>query len=74
MAANCLILAPIVRGRKGTYQNIFDEIRKAGFTRVRADGVVYTLDEEINLDRYKIHTIEAVVDRLVIQAGRHRRR
>jgi excinuclease ABC subunit A len=64
-----LILAPIVRGRKGTYTNILDEIRKAGFTRVRADGVVYTLDEEIVLDRYKIHTIEAVVDRLVIQAG-----
>jgi excinuclease ABC subunit A len=61
-----LILAPVVRGRKGTYQNIFDEIRKAGFTRVRADGTVYSLDEEINLDRYKLHTIEAVVDRLVI--------
>lgn len=61
-----LILAPIIRGRKGTYQNVFDEIRKAGFTRVRADGVVYSLDEEISLDRYKVHTIEAVVDRLVI--------
>ncbi len=61
-----LILAPIIRGRKGTYQNVFDEIRKAGFTRVRADGVVYSLDEEITLDRYKIHTIEAVVDRVVI--------
>ncbi len=61
-----LILAPVVRGRKGTYQNIFEEIRKAGFTRVRVDGTVYSLEEEINLDRYKIHTIEAVVDRLVI--------
>jgi len=61
-----LVLAPIVRGRKGTYQNIFEEIRKAGFTRVRVDGTVYSLEEEINLDRYKIHTIEAVVDRLVI--------
>ena len=48
-----LILAPIIRGRKGTYQNVFEEIRKAGFTRVRADGVVYSLDEEITLDRYK---------------------
>jgi len=61
-----LILAPIVRGRKGTYQAVFDEIRKAGFLRVRVDGKLQGLDEEINLDRYKIHTIEAVVDRLVI--------
>ncbi len=61
-----LILAPVVRGRKGTYQAVFDEIRKAGFVRVRADGIVYSLDEEITLDRYKIHNIEAVVDRLVL--------
>ncbi len=61
-----LILGPIVRGRKGTYQAAFEEIRKAGFERVRVDGKVYRLDEEIALDRYKIHTIEAVVDRLVI--------
>lgn len=60
-----MILAPVVRSRKGTYQAVFDEIRKAGFLRVRADGVIYSLDEEISLDRYKIHTIEAVVDRLV---------
>src|SRR5574340_906820 len=64
-----LILAPIVRGRKGTYQAVFDEIRKAGFVRVRADGVVYSLDEEIALDRYKIHNIEAVVDRIVLGKG-----
>lgn len=62
-----LILAPVVRGRKGTYQAVFEEIRKAGFARVRVDGTVYSLDDEINLDRYKIHTIEAVVDRLVIR-------
>lgn len=61
-----LILAPVVRARKGTYQAVFDEVRKAGFARVRVDGTVYNLDEEITLDRYKIHTIEAVVDRLVI--------
>ena len=60
-----MILAPVVRSRKGTYQAVFDEIRKAGFLRVRADGEIYSLDEEISLDRYKIHTIEAVVDRLV---------
>jgi len=61
-----LILAPVVRARKGTYQVVFEEIRKAGFIRVRVDGTVYNLDEEIELDRYKIHTIEAVVDRLVV--------
>ena len=61
-----LILAPIVRARKGTYQAVFDEVRKAGFIRVRVDGTVYNLEEEVTLDRYKIHTIEAVVDRLVL--------
>ncbi|MBN1305017.1 MAG: excinuclease ABC subunit UvrA [Anaerolineales bacterium] len=62
-----LVLSPLVRGRKGTYQAIFEEIRKAGFVRARVDGEVYSLDDEITLDRYKQHTIEAVVDRLVIQ-------
>ncbi|MEJ5313634.1 MULTISPECIES: excinuclease ABC subunit UvrA [Anaerolinea] len=62
-----LVLAPIVRGRKGTYQAVLDEIRKAGFVRVRVDGVVYSLEDEITLDRYKMHTIEAVVDRIVLQ-------
>jgi excinuclease ABC subunit A len=64
-----LLLAPVVRGRKGTYQAVFEEIRKAGFARVRVDGEVHTLDEELTLDRYKIHTIEAVVDRLVISGS-----
>jgi excinuclease ABC subunit A len=61
-----LILSPLVRARKGTYQAVFEEIRKAGFARARVDGTVYSLDDEINLDRYKQHTIEAVVDRLVV--------
>lgn len=61
-----VILAPIVRGRKGTYQAVLDEIRKAGFVRVRVDGEIFNLDDDIKMDRYKIHTIEAVVDRLVI--------
>ncbi len=63
-----LILAPVVRARKGTYQAVFEEVRKAGFARVRVDGTVYSLDDEITLDRYKIHTIEVVVDRLVVSA------
>ncbi|MGB9521559.1 MAG: excinuclease ABC subunit UvrA, partial [Anaerolineales bacterium] len=62
-----LILSPLIRGRKGTHQAILEEIRKAGFVRARVDGVVHDLEEEIQMDRYKLHTIEAVVDRLVIQ-------
>ncbi|MEP7137913.1 MAG: excinuclease ABC subunit UvrA, partial [Chloroflexota bacterium] len=65
-SSRILILAPLVRARKGTYQAVFEEIRKAGFTRARVDGNVSSLDDEIELDRYKQHTIEAVVDRLVI--------
>jgi excinuclease ABC subunit A len=61
-----MVLAPVVRGRKGTYQAVFEEIRKAGFVRARVDGTVYNLDDEINLDRYKLHNIDSVVDRLVI--------
>jgi len=64
-----LILAPLVRGRKGTHQAVFEEIRKAGFVRARVDGQVISLDEGIPaLDRYKIHHIEAVVDRLILRA------
>ncbi len=62
-----LILSPLVRGRKGTHQAVLDEIRKAGFVRARVDGKVYELEETVQMDRYKIHTIEAVVDRLIIQ-------
>ena len=72
--ARLLILSPLVRGRKGTHQAVLDEIRKAGFVRARVDGEVHELDGEIQMDRYKIHTIEAVVDRLVIQALRRNRR
>ena len=61
-----LILAPVIRERKGTYQAVFSDISKSGFIRVRVDGEIYNLDENIPLDRYKKHTIEAVVDRLVI--------
>jgi excinuclease ABC subunit A len=61
-----LLLAPVVRGRKGTHQAVLEEIQKSGFVRARVDGQVYNLEEEITLDRYKIHTIEAVVDRLIL--------
>jgi excinuclease ABC subunit A len=64
--ARLLILSPLVRARKGTHLAVLEEIRKAGFVRARVDGQVYELDDEIQMDRYKIHTVEAVVDRLVI--------
>jgi excinuclease ABC subunit A len=64
--ARILILAPLVRGRKGTHQAVLDEIRRSGFVRVRVDGQVRALDEEFSLDRNRSHSIEAVVDRLVI--------
>ena len=66
VGSRLLVLAPMVRERKGTYQALFDEISKSGFTRVRVDGLVFNLDEQIDIDRYKKHTIEAIVDRLVI--------
>jgi len=60
-----MILAPLIRGRKGEYQAVFDDLRKAGYVRVRVDGRIYDLSEELKLDKNKKHTIEAVVDRLV---------
>ncbi|MDR1196321.1 MAG: excinuclease ABC subunit UvrA [Endomicrobium sp.] len=58
------ILSPLIKGRTGTYEELFARLAKAGYTRVRADGKVYSLDEKIVLDRYKKHTIEIVVDRI----------
>jgi len=60
------VLAPLVKDRKGHHRAVFEDVRKAGFVRVRVDGRTYDVDEEIELDRYKMHTIEAVVDRLVM--------
>ena len=62
-----LLLAPLVRQRKGEYKQIFEEMRRAGYVRVRVDGDVRDLAEEIDLDKYKQHTIEVVIDRLVIR-------
>ncbi len=61
-----MILAPLVRERKGEHKAVFDDIRRAGFVRIRLDGQIRDLDEEFDLDSHKLHTIEAVVDRLVI--------
>jgi len=61
------ILAPIVRRRKGTHEKVLEEVRKSGFQRVRIDGDVRDLDDDIKMTRYGIHDIEIVVDRLVIR-------
>jgi excinuclease ABC subunit A len=63
------ILAPLIKDRKGHHQAVFDEVRRAGFVRVRVNGKVRDVDEGIELDRYKMHTIEVVVDRLIISHG-----
>ncbi|MBR6574103.1 MAG: excinuclease ABC subunit UvrA [Clostridia bacterium] len=61
------VLAPVIRGRKGEYQKIFEDARKSGFVRVRVDGAIYDLSEEIKLEKNLKHTIEIVVDRLVVK-------
>ena len=68
-----LLLAPIVRGRKGEYVKQLESLKKSGYLRVKIDGIVYTLDEEINLDKNVKHTISVVVDRLVVKEGMSRR-
>ncbi len=63
------ILAPLIKDKKGHHQQIFEDVRKEGFARVRVNGSVRNVDEDIELDRYKLHNIEAVVDRLVVPDG-----
>src|SRR3982751_2047769 len=61
-----ILLAPVVRGRKGHYRELFEEIRKKGFVKVRVDGEIKDLVPKMQVDRYKIHDIELVVDRLQV--------
>ncbi len=61
------ILAPLIKDRKGHHQTVFEDVRKAGFVRVRVNGEVRQVDEEIVLERYKNHSIEAIIDRLIIR-------
>ncbi len=67
------LLAPVVRGRKGTHAKLFDRARKSGYVRVRVDGNLYELSEEIKLDKNIKHNIEIIVDRLVVKEGIERR-
>ncbi len=60
------LLAPLIRGRKGHYRELFEEIRKKGFLKVRVDGVIMDLTPKLQVDRYKIHDIEVVIDRLQV--------
>ena len=64
-----LLLAPLVRDRKGEHRDVIEQVRKSGFTRVRVDGIVLSLDDEIRLDKKKKHSIDAVVDRLAARPG-----
>ncbi|MCX7835363.1 MAG: excinuclease ABC subunit UvrA [bacterium] len=61
-----VLLAPLIRGRKGEYKDLFEEVKKDGFLRVRVDGIIYNLDEPIRLTKNVKHTIEVIVDRLKI--------
>lgn len=61
------IMAPVIKGRKGTHEKVFEDLRKGGFVRARVDGELRDLSEEITIDRYVIHTIEVVIDRLIIR-------
>ena len=68
-----MMLAPVVRGRKGEYKKDLEKLARQGFVRARIDGVLRSLDEEIPLDRRKNHTIEVVVDRLLVKPGIEKR-
>ncbi len=68
-----IVLSPVIRGKKGEHQKVFEDARKGGFARVRVDGIVYDLTEEIACEKNKKHTIELVVDRLVLKEGLRRR-
>ena len=63
------ILAPIIRGRKGEYIKLLNDIKKSGYVRVKIDGSIYDINEEIKLDKNKKHTIEVVIDRIIIKEG-----
>ncbi len=67
------LLAPLIRGKKGEHQKIFEDIKKGGYVRVRVDGEMMDINDEIKLEKNKKHTIEVVVDRLVVREGIEKR-
>ena len=68
-----IVLSPIVRGKKGEHKKVFEDAKKSGFARVRVDGILYDLTEEIKCEKNKKHNIDLVVDRLVLKEGLRRR-
>ncbi len=68
-----VVLSPVIRGKKGEHAKVFEDARKAGFTRARLDGILYDLNEPIPCEKNKKHNIELVVDRLVLRPGQRRR-
>ena len=72
-ARKILILAPVVRGRKGHYRELFEQIRKQGYTKVRVDNIVLDIEPGMKIDRYKVHDIEVVIDRIKVSDDKDRR-
>jgi excinuclease ABC subunit A len=68
-----ILMSPVIKGRKGHYRELFDQFRRQGFQRARVDGELLELDSEIKLDRYKVHDIELVTDRINVDKGNHKR-
>ncbi len=68
-----IVLSPVIRQKKGEHVKVFEDARKSGFTRVRVDGILFDLNEQIVCEKNKKHTIELVIDRLVIRQGQRRR-
>lgn len=68
-----IFLAPVVKGRKGHYRELFQQIRKQGFLRVRIDGEIKEIEDRMQVDRYKVHDIEIVVDRIAVAADQEKR-
>ena len=68
-----LVLSPVIRGKKGEHVKVFEDARKQGFARVRVDGILYDLSEQIKCEKNKKHNIDLVVDRLVLKEGQRRR-
>ena len=68
--ARLLILAPIIKDRKGEHKGVFDDLQSQGYVRVRVNGDLFEIGDAPELDRYKMHTIEAVIDRIIVRAER----
>ena len=63
------VLAPVVKSRKGHYRELFEQISKQGFVKVRVDGEIREIEKGMRLDRYKMHDIEVVIDRLIVNSS-----